>query len=239
MLNVEISVVTITLNDSKGLLKTLYSLSKLNVKPREIIVIDGGTEGFEINYIQNIFSLTLPQLTINSESDEGIYDAMNKGKEKCLGSLVHYLNSGDIVFGEPYENLKHESILPVKFLDEEGNECGVDRVKFFGTAYNHQGIIFNKNHSPYNLNYKIAADYVSILESFPSGLKNLQVTKNGGVQYSFGGLSTKKSFYGTMEMIMALIIHRPLLSIVAIPAILFKTLIPRKIRRFLLKRIKN
>tara|TARA_B110000003_G_C16418238_1_gene445135 strand:- start:274 stop:768 length:495 start_codon:yes stop_codon:yes gene_type:complete len=164
---------------------------------------------------------------------------MNKGKEKCLGSLVHYLNSGDIVFGEPYENLKHESILPVKFLDEEGNECGVDRVKFFGTAYNHQGIIFNKNHSPYNLNYKIAADYVSILESFPSGLKNLQVTKNGGVQYSFGGLSTKKSFYGTMEMIKALTIHRPLLSIVAIPAILFKTLIPRNIRRFLLKRIKN
>ena len=175
MINVEISVITITLNDSKGLLKTLYSLSKLNVKPREIIVIDGGTEGFEINYIQNIFSLTLPQLTINSESDEGIYDAMNKGKEKCLGSLVHYLNSGDIVFGEPYENLKHESLLPVKFVDEKGNECGSDRVKFFGTAYNHQGIIFKKNHSPYDLSYKIAADYVSILESFPGGLKNLQV----------------------------------------------------------------
>ena len=61
--------------------------------------------------------------------------------------------------------------------------------------------------------------WIAILESFPSGLKNLQVLKNGGIQYSFGGLSTKKSFHGTMEMIKALIMHRPLLSILAIPAI--------------------
>lgn len=239
MLNKEVSVVTITLNDSNGLFKTLSSLSRLEVKPREIIVIDGGSEGFDIDYIQIFFSSTLPQLIINSEPDEGIYDAMNKGNEKCNGSLVHYLNSGDVVFGEPYENLKHESLLPVIFFDEKGNECGSDRVKFFGTAYNHQGIIFNKNHAPYNLKYKIAADYVSILESFPYSLKNLQVSKNGGVQYSFGGLSTKKSLYGTIEMIKAIIIYRSILSIVVVPAIFFKTLIPRNIRRFLIKKIKN
>ena len=42
MINKNISVVTITLNDEKGLTETLNSLYRLKTKPGEIIVVDGG-----------------------------------------------------------------------------------------------------------------------------------------------------------------------------------------------------
>ena len=239
MINKNISVVTVTFNDNEGLMKTLSSLSILKVLPREVIVVDGGSLGFDANGILEKFSNSLPQLIITSEPDLGIYDAMNKGKRKCLGALIHYLNSGDIVEGDPYHNLKVESLLPVKFLDEKGVECGNDRVKFFGTAYNHQGIIFNKYHSPFNINYQIASDYVSILQSFPEGLKNLPISKHGSVCYSLGGRSSNKSLYGSLEMVKALILYRPLIAIVMIPIIFIKLLIPRGIRRAFLQITKS
>ena len=235
MINNNISVVTVTLNDIEGLLRTISSLSKLKVLPREVLVVDGGSLDLDINGVLEKFSNSLPQLIIISEPDFGIYDAMNKGKSKCLGTLIHYLNSGDIVEGDPYRNLKVESLLPVKFMDENGVGCGNDRVKFFGTAYNHQGIIFNKYHSPYNINYQIASDYVSILQSFPDGLKNLPISKHGSVCYFLGGKSSNKSLYGSLEMVKALILYRPILAIVMIPIIFIKLLIPRGIRRAVLR----
>jgi len=239
MINNNISVVTVTLDDQEGLYKTLNSLSQLTTHPREIIVIDGGSIDFIVDDIIERFSTKLPQLRITSETDKGIYDAMNKGRSVCSGSLIHYLNSGDVVFGEPYYQLKVESLLPVQFIDENGNKCGSDKVKLFGTAYNHQGIIFKHDHFPYDLNYKISADYVSILNTFSNGLKALPVVKNGGVEYSLGGVSTKKTIYGSIEMIRAIILHRPFYALFLVPEIILKLLIPRRLRRFILRNIRS
>ncbi|MEO1945528.1 MAG: hypothetical protein ABGY11_14595, partial [Candidatus Thioglobus sp.] len=86
-------------------------------------VVDGGSTKSTIDNILEEFSIKLPQLTIISEPDKGIYDAMNKGHNLAKGKLIHYLNSGDTVFGDPYFNLDSESLLPVQFIDEEGKEC--------------------------------------------------------------------------------------------------------------------
>ena len=239
MINNNISVVTITLDDLQGLCKTLNSLAELDTLPREIIVIDGGSNDLINGDIIERFSTKLPQLRITSEPDKGIYDAMNKGRSVCSGSLIHYLNSGDVVFGEPYYQLKVESLLPVQFIDENGNKCGSDKIKLFGTAYNHQGIIFKHDHFPYDLSYKISADYVSILNTFSNGLKALPVVKNGGVEYLLGGVSTKKTIYGSIEMIRALILLRPFYALFLIPEIILKFLIPRRLRRFILRNFRT
>ena len=78
-LNHFISTVTVTKDNNKGLFRTLKSLSNLNIKPLEVIVVNGNPEDSKINPLVDKFK---SGLTINfvNESDEGIYDAMNKGK---------------------------------------------------------------------------------------------------------------------------------------------------------------
>jgi glycosyltransferase involved in cell wall biosynthesis len=239
MINKSISVVTVTLNDEGGLTDTLNSLYRLKTTPSEIIVVDGGSTKSTIDNILEEFSIKLPQLTIISEPDKGIYDAMNKGHNLAKGKLIHYLNSGDTVFGDPYFNLDSESLLPVQFIDEEGKECGSDKLKLHGTAYNHQGIIFKHNHFSYNLKFKIAADYLSILHSFPDGLSKLPLVNSGGVMYTLGGVSTNKTVTGSIEMIIALILNKPFYAVFLVPEIILKILIPKKFRRFILRNFRK
>ena len=239
MINKSISVVTITLNDKEGLIDTLNSLSRLNTVPGEIIIIDGGSTKATIDNFLEVFLVKLPQLIIVSEHDKGIYDAMNKGRNIAKGKLIHYLNSGDIVYGDPYENIFSASLLPVKFKDEKGNSCGYDKLKLHGTAYNHQGIIFPKEHTLYNLNYKIAADYLSIIQTFPNTLSVLPMVDSGGVIYTLGGVSTKRTNLGSLEMISALIFYKPFYAIFLSPVIAIKMLIPSKIRRLFLYYFRN
>jgi hypothetical protein len=201
--------------------------------------VDGGSTKLIIDNILEDFLTKLPQLTIVSEPDKGIYDAMNKGHNIAKGKLIHYLNSGDTVFGDPYYNLDSVSLLPVQFIDEAGKECGRDKLKLFSTAYNHQGIIFQHNHYSYNLRFKIAADYLCILRSFPDGLSKLPLVNNGGVTYTLGGISTKKTVSGSIEMIIALVLNKPLYAVFLVPEIVLKIFIPKKIRRFILRNFRG
>ena len=239
MINKNISVVTITLNDEKGLTETLNSLYRLKTKPGEIIVVDGGSVKLIIDNILGKFSIKLPQLKIVSEHDKGIYDAMNKGHSLANGKLIHYLNSGDTVFGDPYFNLNTASLLPVQFLDEEGKKCGSDRLKLLGTAYNHQGGIFKYNHFSYNLKFNIAADYLCTLRSFPNGLSKLPLVNGGGVIYTLGGVSTQKTVVGSVEMIIALVLSKPFYAMLLVPEIILKILTPQKVRRLILRNFRK
>ena len=58
MINNNISVVTVTLEDQKGLYKTLSSLSRLTTHPREIIVIDG-TKFEKVQHVKAVDSKQL------------------------------------------------------------------------------------------------------------------------------------------------------------------------------------
>ena len=78
---------------------------------------------------------------------------------------------------------------------------------------------------------------MSILNTFSEGLKALPVVKYGGVEYSLGGFSTKKTIYGSIEMIRALILNRPLYALLLVPELILKLLIPRRLRRFILRNI--
>ena len=78
-MNCFISTITITKDNNTGLFRTLNSLSNLVTKPMEVIIVNGNPQDDEILILINKFK---SGLTINfvNESDEGIYDAMNKGK---------------------------------------------------------------------------------------------------------------------------------------------------------------
>lgn len=88
----KLSIVTINYNNRNGLKRTLDSVISQSCKEFEWIVIDGGsTDGSRDLIEQHHDSMSY----WCSESDRGIYHAMNKGVAKAKGDYCLFLNSGD------------------------------------------------------------------------------------------------------------------------------------------------
>ena len=88
----KLSVITINLNNKRGLDKTIKSVTNQTFADYEYIIIDGGSTDGSIEII-NRFQNKLSYLV--SEPDKGIYNAMNKGIKAAKGEYCLFLNSGD------------------------------------------------------------------------------------------------------------------------------------------------
>jgi glycosyltransferase involved in cell wall biosynthesis len=101
----KLSIITVNLNNADGLRKTIESLSYQTFKDFEFIVIDGGSIDESVDVIkenENIISYWV------SETDNGIYNAMNKGIVHATGEYLLFLNSGDYLCND---NVLHEVLL--------------------------------------------------------------------------------------------------------------------------------
>jgi len=87
-----ISIVTVVRNDAQGLLNSLRSLNALRYPSVQYIVIDGASTDGTLDVIRANSTLINRWIT---ESDRGLYDAMNKGLRFAKGAYVHFLNAGD------------------------------------------------------------------------------------------------------------------------------------------------
>ena len=88
----QLSIITINLNNYEGLKKTISSIRCQNWHNFEWIIIDGGSTDGSTELIESVSK----DLTFwCSESDKGIYNAMNKGVAMCSGKYVLFMNSGD------------------------------------------------------------------------------------------------------------------------------------------------
>ena len=100
----KITIITINYNNLDGLKKTFESVFKQTYKDLEYIVIDGGSTDGSKEYIENhkdkIFYW-------ESEKDNGVYHAMNKGILKSTGEYLNFMNSGDWF----YENVSIEKAM--------------------------------------------------------------------------------------------------------------------------------
>ena len=87
-----ISVITVCFNSAQTLERTLQSVFEQDWSDLEHIVIDGGsTDGSA-----DILAAFRSRLThIVSESDNGIYHAMNKGLAHAQGDIICFLNADD------------------------------------------------------------------------------------------------------------------------------------------------
>ncbi|MFZ3274524.1 MAG: glycosyltransferase, partial [Lutibacter sp.] len=87
-----LSIITINFNNLEGLKKTMASVLGQTWKEFEYIIIDGGSTDGSAAYIES------QSQHLNywvSESDKGIYNAMNKGIKVAHGEYLLFLNSGD------------------------------------------------------------------------------------------------------------------------------------------------
>lgn len=86
------SVITVAFNALDALKATVACVQAQEYGDIEHIVVDGGSCDGTVDYLrsqENRLSLWI------SESDKGIYDAMNKGLRLARGDYVHFLNAGD------------------------------------------------------------------------------------------------------------------------------------------------
>lgn len=90
-----LSIITVNLNNQKGLIDTLNSLQKQSFKSYEHIIIDGGSTDNSKEIIKEYEKENTHLTYWISEKDKGIYNAMNKGIMQAKGEYLLFLNSGD------------------------------------------------------------------------------------------------------------------------------------------------
>lgn len=88
----KISIITINRNNKIGLLKTIESVLKQTFNDFEYIVIDGLSSDGSVDVIKQFEDKITYWLT---ETDNGIFNAMNKGIKVAKGEYCLFLNSGD------------------------------------------------------------------------------------------------------------------------------------------------
>ena len=86
------SIITVTFNASSTIKPTLASISEQTFTNYEYIVMAGKSTD---NTLYIVKESGINNMTIVSEKDNGLYDAMNKAMKLAKGEYIIFLNAGD------------------------------------------------------------------------------------------------------------------------------------------------
>lgn len=92
---IDISIITATRNAAATLPRTLKSVSEQTCRNFEHIIIDGASTDGSLELIKNYAAEQDVPVTVVSEPDQGLYDALNKGYDRARGTYLLFLNAGD------------------------------------------------------------------------------------------------------------------------------------------------
>ena len=91
----KVSIITVTYNNAATLADTIESVYQQTYQDIEYWIIDGASNDSTLDIIHENVERFQGRLHYISEPDEGIFDAMNKGIERCRGDIVGTLNADD------------------------------------------------------------------------------------------------------------------------------------------------
>lgn len=165
----KLSVVTINYNNCDGLKKTIESVVNQTYKGFEFIIIDGGSTDGSVDIIKE-YSDSISYWV--SESDRGIYHAMNKGIDVASGDYCNIMNSGDCFYNNNtlenvIDDLGDASIIYGKFMFTNGASNNIAEILSLDCFYrkckiHHQSSFIATSllkKYKYDENYKIVSDY--------------------------------------------------------------------------------
>ena len=200
-----LSIITINLNNCKGLHKTIESVIAQTFTDFEWIIIDGGsTDGSRelIEQYADHFAYWV------SEPDRGIYNAINKGIAQAKGEYIQILNSGDCLFeGSTLEQLfSNQYDADILYGDAvclypDGSRLDkkypdtVSLNYFIHDVINHQASFYRRqvfDGHPYNEKYMIAGDWAYCMEAVCRGMRFIHINQTI-VYYDNNGISAQWS----------------------------------------------
>lgn len=173
----KISIITVNYNDASGLAGTIRSVIDQKDADYEYIIIDGGSTDGSVEIIEKYADKVDYWV---SESDHGIYHAMNKGVAQAHGDYCLFLNSGDsfcndnvlnhimgfgndddIIVGKVVsKNIKKQLFLPPS--------RDISMYYLYSGTVPHQGAFIKTDllkRKPYDENMKIVSDWKFFLEA--------------------------------------------------------------------------
>ena len=171
----KVSIITVTYNAGEVLQDTFNSIREQLFRDVEYIVVDGKSTDNTLDLIHSNLDIISSWV---SESDQGLYDAMNKGMERAAGDYLLFLNAGDSLYdssvlmnifssGAPFSDVYYGETM---IIDKSGKELGLRRLQapenlhwkklINGMLVCHQSFLVKKSLAPsYNMDYQLAADY--------------------------------------------------------------------------------
>lgn len=210
------SVITVCLNPGEKLALTLESILGQSCQDMEVILKDGGSTDGSVEKWQreNASRPGAEKIKIYVERDKGIYNAMNQAVSHASGEFVLFLNCGDtFADGKVLERT-------LKVLGEEksggtdmdrlvlyGDTCGEKNDVIIASPPNITGFTCYRNipchqscfysaalcrEKPYDLRYKIRADYDHFLWCFYRAKAKMRHVGFPVGAYEGGGFSENK-----------------------------------------------
>ena len=90
----KISIITATYNSGTSINSALQSIASQTYLNLELIIIDGASGDNTLEVVKEKYSR---QVSIISEKDKGIYDALNKGVRAATGDIIGFVHSDDFL----------------------------------------------------------------------------------------------------------------------------------------------
>ena len=89
-----VSVIVPSFNQGRFIGETILSALAQDYRPIEVLVMDGGSTDQTLTVLQGFEHA--PELRLQSEPDEGVVDAVNKGLKKARGEILAIQSSDDV-----------------------------------------------------------------------------------------------------------------------------------------------
>lgn len=173
MPNTLVSIITVCRNSEKFIRGTIESVLNQTYKNIQYIIIDGKSTDKTLPIIEEYRERFDNRLTLVSEKDSGIYNAMNKGIALVKGELVGIINSDDYYELDAVEKMVEQYEIHgsgvyygyERLLKDEKEYCVVRRDPCFlnEAMINHEATFITtdiyKNIGNFNEKYRIVADY--------------------------------------------------------------------------------
>lgn len=226
-----ITLVTVTYNAASTIERTLLSVERQTYRDVQHIIMDGGSKDGTVAmaeaYKQRNADL---DVTVVSERDKGLYDAMNKAIDLAKGDYVCFLNAGDKLHG--CDTLQHiadkadaNSVGIIygntDIVDDKGNLLRSRRLappehltwKSFmhGMLVCHQSFYVNRKiMQRYDLTYRFSADFDWCIRCMKQGnaigLANIYV-KEPFTDYLSEGMTTANHKASLLERMRIMAKH--------------------------------
>ncbi len=207
----KLTLITVCYNSEKTIQETINSvISQTYIKNVEYIIVDGNSQDNTKNIIYNNFdNIDLALI----ESDNGLYDAMNKAIKMSSGDIIGILNSDDVFFSNNtleevincfienqdidflYGDLVYVEQKNINKIIRKWKSKKITRSYFnFGNVPAHPTIYIKnscyKKLALYDLTYKFASDYDFILRLFLKNKYKYYYLEKYLVKMRLGGLTS-------------------------------------------------
>ncbi len=196
------SIITINFNNKDGLRRTIISVIEQTWHDFEFIVIDGKSTDGSLSVIKE-YENHIDYWV--SESDKGVYNAMNKGIKQAHGVYLIFMNSGDTFYAPsvlksviPYLNSDIIEGRLFKMTTQSYTKLPSHKptmMLFYEGGLDHQACFIKRDlfkNTLYNENLKIAADWEFFLQKVVFENYTLTFMPIVVASYEGGGISEDK-----------------------------------------------